>query len=59
MASGWDIDVYRMRAKKWREDAEGLRHGGGREAYLVIAKGYAHLVALIEKDIQFADAQSQ
>ncbi len=58
MSSGWNIDVYRTRAKKWREEANRLHGGNEREAYLVIADGYAHLVALIENDIRFADSHA-
>lgn len=59
MASGWDIDTYRMRARQWREQAATSRTGEERDSYLVIADGYAHLVALIENDIHFADAHSR
>jgi hypothetical protein len=48
MPGNWDPAVYRERAAQWRAAAEALPPGQTRDAYLVIAEGYAHLAKLIE-----------
>ena len=50
MPGTWDTSKYRERAKKWREAAEALPPGKERDACMVLAKGYANLAALIEKE---------
>ena len=50
MPGNWDPEVYRGRAKQWREAAPGLPDGRIRKAYLALAEGYEKLADLIEKE---------
>jgi hypothetical protein len=49
MLGTWDASKYRERAEKWREEAEALPPSKERDAWMVLAEGYANLAALIEK----------
>jgi hypothetical protein len=49
MPGAWDASKYRERAEKWREEADALPPGKGRDACMGLAEGYANLAALIEK----------
>jgi hypothetical protein len=51
MPDNWNPEVYRERARQWREKAEALPHGQERETCVVIADGYARLARLIEDDV--------
>jgi hypothetical protein len=50
MPGSWDPEVYKNRARQWKEAAEAQPPGPTRDAYLVIADGYANLAALIERN---------
>jgi hypothetical protein len=48
MPDSWNADTYRAREKLWRAAAESKPPGKERDACMVLADGYAHLVAIIE-----------
>jgi hypothetical protein len=50
MPGSWDPQVYKDRAQQWHEAAAALPPGPAKDAYLVIAEGYANLAKLIERD---------
>jgi hypothetical protein len=50
MPGSWDPLVYRERAQQWLEAASALPPGPTKDAYLVIADGYAKLAELIGRD---------
>jgi hypothetical protein len=50
MPGSWDPEVYRERAKQWREAATGLPDGPTRKAYLALTEGYERLADIIEKE---------
>ena len=50
MPGSWDPQVYRDRAQQWRGAASELPPGPTKDAYVVIADGYAKLADLIERD---------
>ena len=50
MPGNWEPQVYRERAQQWHEAAATLPPGPTKDAYLVIAEGYANLAKLIERD---------
>jgi hypothetical protein len=41
------LEIYRMREREWRERAVQEPPGERRDACLVLANGYAHLLALL------------
>jgi hypothetical protein len=47
MTGEWKIDTYRAREREWRQKAEDAGSAEEREACLIIADGYANLVALL------------
>jgi len=48
MPGHWNSEVYRERAKQWREKADALPPGRERDACAVLAEGYAGLAEIIE-----------
>lgn len=50
MPGSWDPEVFRRRAKQWREAAPRVPDGPTRKAYLALAEGYQRLADLIEKE---------
>ena len=44
---GWNVELYRSRARHWREQAEGHPPGNERDGCLEIALGYERLLAAI------------
>ncbi len=59
MPTDWNAETYRARARQWRSEAETRPPGVERDACVVIADGYAHLAALIEKDCGPLDGSDQ
>jgi hypothetical protein len=50
MPGNWDPEVYRERARQWRDAAAKLPIGETREAYMALAEGYEKLANLIAED---------
>ena len=50
MPGNWDPEVYRARAKQWREAAQNLPDSETRKGYLALAEGYERLADIIEKE---------
>lgn len=48
MTSDWNVETYRARERKWRQQAEKALSAKERDACLLIADGYANLIAAIE-----------
>jgi hypothetical protein len=51
MPDSWNAETYRERSRRWREQADALPPGKERDAYVVLAEGYAGLAELIEKAV--------
>ncbi len=50
MPGSWDPQVYRERARQWRDAAAEIPSGETRDAYLVLSEGYEKLADLIAAD---------
>jgi hypothetical protein len=50
MPGAWNAEIYRARARRWREEAVALPLGKERDACMVLADGYDNLAALIEDE---------
>jgi hypothetical protein len=50
MPDSWNPQVYRERARQWREAAEKLPPGETRKVHVTLAEGYENLARLIEVD---------
>jgi hypothetical protein len=48
MSDDWNPQVYRKRARRWRDSAVALPPGDTRNAHITLAEGYENLVRLIE-----------
>lgn len=51
MPGSWDPQVYRERARQWRDAAAELPAGETRDAYLALFEGYLKLADLIANDV--------
>jgi hypothetical protein len=51
MPDNWNPQVYRERARQWRDSAAALPPGDTRNAHITLAEGYENLVRLIEVDL--------
>jgi hypothetical protein len=50
MPGSWDPDVYRARAKQWRDAVVSMPDSPTRKAYLVLADGYEKLADILEEE---------
>lgn len=48
MPGRWGPEVYRARAKQWRDGAVSMPDGEKRKAYMSLAEGYERLADLLE-----------
>jgi hypothetical protein len=44
-----NVEIYREREKRWREEAKSKPNDAERDACLSLAEGYAKLVSIIER----------
>jgi hypothetical protein len=51
MPYNWNPQVYRERARQWRDSAAALPPGDTGNAHITLAEGYENLVRLIEVDL--------
>jgi hypothetical protein len=51
MPASWDPQVYRERARQWREAADRLSPGETRNAHITLAEGYENLARFIGVDL--------
>jgi hypothetical protein len=57
MPGSWDPQVYRERARQWRDAAAALRPGETRDACIKLSEGYQNLAKLIALDKSDATQQ--
>ncbi len=47
MTGNWNVETYRAREREWRQRAENAPSGKDQDACVLLAEGYANLIAAV------------